>query len=136
MSEQLPPGMLLVLGALLLPLLPRAVRPVLSVALPLLGLLQVWMLIPGMEFTVPAFGYELELLRVDRLSKIFGIIFHIAALLSVIYALHVKDLVQQVCSKHVLYRVCAWCRAGQQPEQHLAPISSLSAVLASHSGRA
>ncbi|MEE2828631.1 MAG: Na(+)/H(+) antiporter subunit D [Myxococcota bacterium] len=105
MIEQIPPGMLLVLGALLLPLLPRAVRPALSVALPLLGLLQVWMLSPGMEFTVPAFGYELELLRVDRLSKIFGIIFHIAALLSVIYALHVKDLVQQVCG--LAYAGCA-----------------------------
>ena len=41
-------------------------------------------------------GYELELVRVDRLSRIFGAIFHIAALASIVYAMHVDDWLQQV----------------------------------------
>jgi len=105
MIEQLPPGLLLVLGALLLPLLPGALRPVVSVALPLLGLAQVWLLPSDAQLVVNAFGYDLELLRVDKLSRMFGLIFHIAALLSVIYALHVKDLVQEVSG--LAYAGCA-----------------------------
>jgi multicomponent Na+:H+ antiporter subunit D len=84
------------LGAMLLPLLPVAVRPVVSLVVPIVGLFQVALLPADATLVWDAFGYDLHLLRVDRLSRIFGIIFHIAALLSVIYALHVKDLVQQV----------------------------------------
>ena len=105
MIEQLPPGLLLVIGALLLPLLPLALRPAISVALPLLGLVQVWLLPNDAQLVVDAFGYNLELLRVDNLSRMFGLIFHIAALLSVVYALHVKDLVQQVSG--LAYAGCA-----------------------------
>jgi len=42
------------------------------------------------------FGHTLTLLRVDKLSLIFGYVFFIAAELAIIYALHVKDPVQQV----------------------------------------
>jgi multicomponent Na+:H+ antiporter subunit D len=44
------------------------------------------------------FGIALETLRIDRLSFIFAVIFHIAALLGVIYALHVKDTLQHVAA--------------------------------------
>jgi len=43
-------------------------------------------------------GQELEMMRVDRLSRIFGMIFCIAALLGNIYAWHVHDRVQQVAA--------------------------------------
>ena len=52
----------------------------------------------GTLITVEMFDYSLILTRVDKLSRIFGIIFHIAALLSVIYSLHIKDTVQQVAA--------------------------------------
>ena len=41
-------------------------------------------------------GLDLVLLRVDQLALVFGYIFHIAAFISVIYALHVKDTPQHV----------------------------------------
>ena len=105
MIEQLPPGMLLVIGALLLPLAPVALRPLISLTLPLLGMAQVWLLPTDAQLVVEVFGYNLELLRVDNLSRIFGLIFHLAAFLSVLYALHVKDLVQQVSG--LAYAGCA-----------------------------
>ena len=105
MIELLPPGMLLVIGALLLPLLPVAVRRVVALVLPLVGLAQVWLLPRDAQLVVEAFGYDLELLRVDNLSRMFGLIFHIAAFLSVLYALHVKDLVQEVSG--LAYAGCA-----------------------------
>ena len=46
----------------------------------------------GHQFEV--MGYTLVMARVDKLSLIFGYIFHIAALLSVIYSLHVDDAKQ------------------------------------------
>ena len=42
------------------------------------------------------FDYSLTMVRVDKLSLLFGYIFHIAAFVSVIYALHVKDNLQHV----------------------------------------
>jgi len=101
----LPPGLILVLGGILLPLIPKQVRPLWLLALPVFGLLQVLQLPVDAECVVQAFGYDLELLRVDKLSRIFGIIFHIAAFLSVIYALHVKDVVEQGAS--IAYAGCA-----------------------------
>jgi len=105
MIELLSPGMLLVIGGILLPLIPKQLRPIWLVALPVLGLLQVWKLPADSQYVVSTFGHDLELLRVDKLSRIFGIIFHIAALLSVIYALHVKDVVEQAAS--IAYAGCA-----------------------------
>jgi multicomponent Na+:H+ antiporter subunit D len=105
MIELLPPGLLLILGGALLPLIPKQLRSPWLLVLPVLGLLQVWMLPADAQYVVEVFGYDLELLRVDKLSRIFGIIFHIAALLSVIYALHVKDLVEQAAS--IAYAGCA-----------------------------
>ena len=46
-------------------------------------------------------GYELMPYRVDRLSLLFGYVFHIAAIIGVIFSLHVKDTMQHVSA--VLY---------------------------------
>ena len=40
--------------------------------------------------------FELALLRTDRLSLLFGYLFHIAAFIAVIFALHVRDTTQHV----------------------------------------
>ena len=42
------------------------------------------------------FAYELSPVRIDGLSLIFGYIFHIAATLSVIFAWHNEDVVEQM----------------------------------------
>ena len=42
--------------------------------------------------------YELIPYRVDKLSLLFGYIFHIAAFIGVVYSLHVRDTVQQVAA--------------------------------------
>lgn len=41
-------------------------------------------------------GLELTLIKVDRLSLLFGYLFHLAAFIASIYAFHVNDRVQQV----------------------------------------
>jgi len=99
MIDGLPPGMILILGALLVPLLRGRIRSAYVVALPvlsLLHLLRLFNLEPGDYLQTTLLDYTVTLARVDKLSLVFGLIFHLAALLSVIYALHVKDGVQHV----------------------------------------
>jgi multicomponent Na+:H+ antiporter subunit D len=73
-------------------------RSVLLLLVPLLALFQVCFLELGNFYSVEVFGLNLELMRVDKLSKVFGIIFCLAAFLGNLYAWHVKDIVQQVAT--------------------------------------
>ncbi len=91
---ELSPGLTLIAGSLLIPLLRGWVRSAYLVLLPLVGLVHLALLTTG-DFGVMHFlGMELVTLRVDRWSMLFGWIFMIAALLSAIYALHLRSPVQ------------------------------------------
>jgi multicomponent Na+:H+ antiporter subunit D len=92
----LSPALLLILGSALVPLLRGRLRALYMLALPLAGL--AWLaLLPEGEFgALSYFGLDIVPLRVDRWSRLFGVVFFIAAFLSVIYALHVEDWLQPV----------------------------------------
>jgi multicomponent Na+:H+ antiporter subunit D len=90
------PALVLVVGAFLVPLFSGGLRAVYMLALPLIGFWLTLGLEHGAHGQIPLFGHTLVTLRVDKLSLVFGYIFHIAAFLSVIYSLHMKDTVQQV----------------------------------------
>ena len=92
------PGLILIFGALMVPLLRGAARSVYMVALPILGLTSLLLLEPGGHWHVPFLGYQLELVRVDRLANVFGIVFFLAAGLSALYALQDDDPVQQTAA--------------------------------------
>lgn len=104
MSE-FPPGLLLVLGALLIPLLRGHWRNAWMLALPLAGLWGLTQIAPGAHFQFELFGQTLTPVRVDKLSLVFGYIFHIAAAITIIYAFHVKDAVQAMAG--MIYAGCA-----------------------------
>ena len=90
------PGLILILGALPVPLMPHALRRYYLLVLPLVGLFFVHQLAPGTSVTMETFGITLELLRVDGLSKVWGYIFNIAAFLSMLFAWHVRDTMQHL----------------------------------------
>ncbi len=96
MIASVPPGLILILGGLLAPLVPRRLRNPYMLALPLLGLAQLLGLDHGIYGEIALFDYTLVQLRVDKLNLVFGYIFYIAVFLSLIFAMHVKDPVQQV----------------------------------------
>ncbi len=99
MLESVPTAFLFFLGALILPVLPRGpVRAVLLLVVPVIAAFQVYSLPLGGLVQVDVFGFTLELMRVDKLSRIFALIFCIAAFLGNLYAWHVKDIVQQVAA--------------------------------------
>lgn len=99
MLESLPTAFLYLLAAPILALLPRGpVRAALLLVVPVVAALQVWSLPLGNLVQVEFFGFTLDLMRVDKLSRIFALIFCIAAFLGNLYAWHVKDVVQQVAA--------------------------------------
>lgn len=95
-AQVLFPGELLIFGALLVPLLRGKLRSAFVVLLPILSLGHLLMLELGHDATLELAGYTLHIVRVDALSRIFGIVFHIAAVLCCIYALHVKEALEHV----------------------------------------
>jgi len=98
MNADFPVALILILGGALVPLLHGGMRIAYMLLLPAVAF--AWLLVlPQGEFgQVHLLGQTLVLMRVDRLSLLFGYIFLIASLLNVIYALHVKDTLQHVAS--------------------------------------
>ena len=80
-----PPGLLLVLGALLMPL-GLKVRNLLIFGLPVLCLALVWSLPADYVFTLPFLGFELEPVKVTSTGRVFATIFCIMALVGGIFA--------------------------------------------------
>jgi multicomponent Na+:H+ antiporter subunit D len=85
------PATPLLVGALVMPLLPRALRPWLFVLAPVLAFALLTQLEPGATLTWRFLSYDLVLSRVDRLSLAFGYVFTLVALLGAIYGFHLRD---------------------------------------------
>jgi len=89
------PGMIMVVGSLLLPALgKRSAWGALALSI---ASLIVLLLTPfGTSGNVEVLGNALTMVRIDKLSFIFALVFHLAAIMSSIYALHVQDVKQHV----------------------------------------
>lgn len=89
------PALLLIVGAAGVPLLRGRLRQVLTLSLPVAGLVMLWMLPEGTGASFALFGLELTPVRVDALSRLFATGFLVASLLTSVYALHLRDSLQQ-----------------------------------------
>ncbi len=90
-ANPIPPFLIFFAGALLVPLLgnvPR-IRAAWLILVPLVGAANVWWgVTEGTMVQIDFLGYTLSLVRADRLSLLFGYLFHLGAFISVIYSLH------------------------------------------------
>ncbi|MCP5152382.1 MAG: Na(+)/H(+) antiporter subunit D [Ectothiorhodospiraceae bacterium] len=89
-----PPFVPFLIAALLVPALQGRARSVLVLVAPIVGALTLVGAPEGVAWQLDMLGLTLEPVRVDRLSLIFGYIFHIAAFVGGIYAWHLRDSVQ------------------------------------------
>jgi multicomponent Na+:H+ antiporter subunit D len=96
MSAEFPTALILILGSALVPVLHGWARRAWTLALPALAFVQLAGLPHGSFGEVHLLDHTLVLMRVDRLSLLFGYVFLIAAGLSAVYAMHRDDAVQQV----------------------------------------
>ncbi len=90
------PALLLICGALLVPFFKGNIKNWFVIALPAAAFYLISTLEPSTSWQVHFFGYDLTLLRVDRLSKIFGYIFTLNAFAAFIYAFYLKDNAQHI----------------------------------------
>ena len=90
-----PPFLIFAAGALALLFIPERWRPAWTLFTPLAGLVNLLALESGVHWRVGILDYELVFGRIDKLSLLFALLFHIAAALGAIFALHVRDTVQQ-----------------------------------------
>lgn len=98
MIAEITPGLVLICGGMLVPLLPPRLRPWLMVLLPIVAFAHLLTLPHGDWGRVQVMDLSLVTLRVDKLSLLFGYVFLLAALLGGVYALHVRDTAQQAAA--------------------------------------
>ena len=98
MSVGAPPFLIFAVGALALIVIPERWRPAWTLFVPLAGLVNLIALDPGVYWRTGILEYELVFGRIDKLSMLFALLFHIATALGAVFALHVRDPVQQAAA--------------------------------------
>lgn len=83
------------IGAFLVLVLNGVARAGVMLAIPVLGGIHLMQIPEGLHWQTELMGMALTPYRVDSLSLVFGLIFHIAAFINIVYSLHVKDRLQQ-----------------------------------------
>ncbi len=95
---EIPPFLPFFIGALVAAVTRGMLRNIIMVATPIVGALHLWMVPEGIHLQFAFLEYQLTPYRVDKLSLMFGYVFHIAAFIAIIYSLHVRDTLQQVAA--------------------------------------
>lgn len=98
MIASLHPSLLFFVGALLLWILPLLGRRVLILLVPAAAFLIITQLETGTYFSYQMFGFDLDLLRIDKLSKVFGYVFTINAFACFLFAQHLKTRYEHTAS--------------------------------------
>ncbi|MCH1570022.1 MAG: Na(+)/H(+) antiporter subunit D [Longimicrobiales bacterium] len=86
-----PPFVLLFIGGLLAAVTRGRIRQALLVAVPILGGVNLIGMQEGVHLQWEVAGYTLSVFEVDRMSLMFGYLFHIATLIGNVFALHLGD---------------------------------------------
>ena len=94
MTDPVPPVIIFMVGALFVPFIRGSWKSAFLLAIPVVGLLNLISVGEGTHWVVGFLDYRLVFGRVDRLSLLFGYIFHIISFIAILYSLHVKDNLQ------------------------------------------
>jgi len=92
------PSLILILGALLLPLIPAVAKKTWLVLIPILVFARIIMMERGVFGQVDILEWTLTFGRVDPLSHVFGYIMGLMCILGSLYGMHVKEDAQHVAA--------------------------------------
>jgi multicomponent Na+:H+ antiporter subunit D len=98
MIKAVPPALIFILGAMLIPLLKGKLKQVYLLLVPTVAFLDIIHLNPGTSWVYHFLGYDLIFCKVDRLSLVVAYIFVIIGFLAILYCLHVKEDGQHVAA--------------------------------------
>jgi len=96
MNNWIPPFLIFFLGALATLFLKGRAKQLVLLLVPAGGFFYLTQLPADASFTLSALQYQVHFLHVDKLAKVFGYIFCIAAFGSFLFALHVKGRLEHV----------------------------------------
>jgi multicomponent Na+:H+ antiporter subunit D len=96
MIDTVPPALIFIIGALLVPFIKGKWKSAYMLLIPVIGFINLIKIPEGTHWVVTFLDYDLVFGRVDRLSLLFGYIFHLITFIAILYALHVKDDLQHV----------------------------------------
>jgi multicomponent Na+:H+ antiporter subunit D len=96
MIDTVPPATVFIFGALLVPFIRGKWKSAYLLLIPVVGFINLINIPEGTHWVVRFLGYDLVFGKVDRLSLLFGYIFHLISFIALLYALHVKEDLQHV----------------------------------------
>ncbi|MBW2001042.1 MAG: Na(+)/H(+) antiporter subunit D [Deltaproteobacteria bacterium] len=98
MIKAIPPALIFILGAMLIPFLRGKVKQLYLLMIPVVAFLDILYLTPGTSWVYNFLGYDLIFCKVDKLSLVVGYIFIIIGFLAILYCLHVKQDGQHIAA--------------------------------------
>ena len=96
MIDMVPPALIFIVGALVVPFLKGKLKSGFMLFLPVLVFAILLKMPEGKYWTVRIMDYDLIFGRVDKLSMVFGVIFTLITFIGVLFALKVEDDLQHV----------------------------------------
>ncbi len=96
MISTVPPAFIFIVGGLLVPFIKGKWKSAYLLLIPVIGFVNLISIPEGTHWVVRFLDWELVFGRIDRLSLLFGYIFHLISFIALLYALHVKDDLQHV----------------------------------------
>jgi multicomponent Na+:H+ antiporter subunit D len=96
MISTVPPAFIFIVGGLLVPFIKGKWKSAYLLLIPVIGFINLISIPEGTHWVAKFLGYDVVFGRVDRLSLLFGYIFHLISFIALLYALHVKDDLQHV----------------------------------------
>ena len=98
MIKAIPPALIFILGAMLIPFLKGKVKQLYMLMVPVVAFIDILYLREGTSWIYNFLGYDLIFCKVDRLSLVVGYIFIIIGFLAILYCLHVKQDGQHIAA--------------------------------------
>ncbi|MFA5903181.1 MAG: Na(+)/H(+) antiporter subunit D [Desulfobacula sp.] len=96
MTNSILPALIFMIGGFMIPFFRGRAKSVYMMLIPVVGFINLINIPTGDHFLMSFSDFKLVLLHIDRLSLLFGYIYHIIALITVIYILNFKNDVEYV----------------------------------------
>ncbi len=90
------PFLVFFVGAVICAVTPVRYRSMAMLAVPVVGAVNLLGLEHGVLVSYTLFNETLELVKVDKLSMLFGYLFHLASFIALVFSLHLRDRLQQI----------------------------------------
>ena len=91
MINVIPPALIFIVGAFLVPLFRGKAKSIYLLLLPVISFINLIYISYGTHGVINFLDYQIIFCRIDRLSLVFGYIFHIIAFLTILYGINMKN---------------------------------------------